>query len=75
MVEKGGEVLGLQLINKHKSEIIGRDSNSILYLLPSASVMVPKNATLLGSFIGNLSAINHVLVKKTHVLRVMDVRL
>ena len=70
------EVLGLSL-NKQKSEIICLDPtvrNAILYSLPSAKVIAPEKANLLGSPVGDVTSIDASIDEKIKVLCLMGNR-
>ena len=76
-VERVGAEIGLQL-NEGKTEIIclNRDTKeSLLLSLPGALVVDPQEATLLGSLIGEVSAISSTLKEKTNALKIMGDRL
>ena len=76
-VKRVGAEIGLQL-NEGKTEIIccNHDTKELLLpFLPGALVVEPQEATLLGSPIGEVSAISSTLSEKTNALRTMGDRL
>ena len=76
-VERVGAEIGLQL-NEGKTEIIclNRDTKeSLLLSLLGALFVEPQEATLLGSPIGEVSAISSTLKEKTNALKIMGDRL
>ena len=76
-VERVGAEIGLQW-NERKTEIIfcNHDTKESLFLsLPGALVVEPQEATLLGSPIGDVSAISCTLSEMTNALKTMGDRL
>ena len=77
MVERAAEDLGLQL-NRGKSEVIAHDSCSLeplLAIAPELTVTSPKQATLLGSPLGDAESFSRSIGEKTEKLEVMRDRL
>jgi len=77
VVERVGSSIGL-VLNTSKTEIIcscPETTNTILSSLPSAKVVSPSQATLLGSSIGDVASITNLLHEKTAMLRRMGDRL
>ena len=73
-VIKKAKVLGLSL-NNEKSEIICEDATvrgAILCPLPGAQVILPEEATLLGSPLSEIASIDASLKEKTKVLHLHD---
>ena len=78
LFEQASKQLGLTL-NHAKTEIITNDPHhfhsDMLLLLPNAQFIDPRDATLLGSTIGDISSINASISKKTGLLILMGERL
>ena len=76
-IEQEGEQLGLYL-NVHKCELVGHglsDMASLLDAFPDLMVVDSASANLLGSPLGNMSALNVCLESKIHQLRLISNRL